>query len=55
MKVILALFQLREFQEDDSKKEVCFPATLTKQERECIKLAAQEMGLRVEDGRKQVR
>ncbi|CAH3148927.1 unnamed protein product, partial [Porites evermanni] len=34
--------QLREFQEDDSKKEVCFPATLTKQERECIKLAAQE-------------
>lgn len=45
--------QLREFQEDDSKKEVCFPATLTKQERECIKLAAQEMGLRVEDGRKQ--
>lgn len=40
--------QLRAFKEDGSKKEVCFPATLTRQERACVKLAAQDMGLRVE-------
>ncbi|KAJ7378740.1 Inactive peptidyl-prolyl cis-trans isomerase fkbp6 [Desmophyllum pertusum] len=40
--------RLRQFKEDSSSKEICFPATLTQQERACIKLTAQEMGLKVE-------
>lgn len=38
----------REFKEDKSTKEICFPATLTQQEKACIKQSAQEMGLKVE-------
>lgn len=40
--------RLREFKEDKSAKEICFPATLTQQEKACIKQTAQEMGLKVE-------
>ena len=45
---ILSCYYFRAFKEDGSKKEVCFPATLTRQERACVKLAAPDMGLRVE-------
>ena len=41
-------FYSREFKEDKSAKEICFPATLTQQEKACIKQTAQEMGLKVE-------
>jgi len=41
-------FHPREFKEDKSAKEICFPATLTQQEKACIKQTAQEMGLKVE-------
>ncbi|XP_078363308.1 inactive peptidyl-prolyl cis-trans isomerase FKBP6-like isoform X2 [Oculina patagonica] len=40
--------RLREFKEDISAKEICFPATLTQKEKECIKQTAQEMGLKVQ-------
>ena len=44
--IVCLLF--REFKEDSSTKEICFPATLTQKEKDCIKQAAQEMGLKVE-------
>ena len=44
----MLFFNSREFKEDKSAKEICFPATLTQQEKACIKQTAQEMGLKVE-------
>ena len=38
----------REFKEDSSSRVFTLPATLTEQERDFIKLAAEDMGLRVE-------
>ena len=46
--IAIHLFSFREFKEDKSAKEICFPATLTQQEKACIKQTAQEMGLKVE-------
>lgn len=44
--IVCLLF--REFKEDSSTKEICFPAALTQKEKDCIKQAAQDMGLKVE-------